>query len=215
MSVPDWRTSSKGTRVRVALWLLQEVGEGNSFTKADLRGAFPGVEQVDRRMRDLRPQGWEIHTNQQDPTLAPDELRLVHTGTPVWEVGRSDPSIPRGPGRSERQAVLRRDDYTCQVCGVGSAEAYPDDPTDRAVLLVVVAPAGGLLTACRRCRTDVDSLAATWAQHVASLTDRDRQLIAAELASGRPSAAGRLVRANLWNLDDEARRDLLASLSNG
>lgn len=57
MTVPDWRTHQAGTRVRVALWLHSEVPVGSSFTKAQLRDAFPGVEQVDRRMRDLRASG--------------------------------------------------------------------------------------------------------------------------------------------------------------
>lgn len=51
----DWRDGALGTRVRVALWLRDEVGVGNVFSKAALRAAITGAEQVDRRMRDLRP----------------------------------------------------------------------------------------------------------------------------------------------------------------
>lgn len=54
---PDWRDEALGTRVRVALWLRDEVGEGRTFKKQALRSAIPGSEQVDRRMRDLRPSG--------------------------------------------------------------------------------------------------------------------------------------------------------------
>ncbi len=61
-NVPDWRDGTLGTRVRVALWLASEVGEGGTFRKQQLRDAMPGVEQIDRRMRDLRPAGWEILT---------------------------------------------------------------------------------------------------------------------------------------------------------
>jgi hypothetical protein len=31
-----------GSMVRAALWLVEEVGEGNTFTKEQLREAFPG-----------------------------------------------------------------------------------------------------------------------------------------------------------------------------
>lgn len=213
MSDPDWRTSTKGTRVRVALWLIQEVGEGNAFRKVQLRAAFPGVEQVDRRMRDLRSEGWEIHTHQQDPTLATDELRLVSAGRRVWEVPTGQSRTASGPSRSERQAVLRRDGYTCSLCGIGGSEAYPDDPTDHAVLLVVAGPAGGWITTCRRCRADAQNLALGWADNITKLTDAERQLIAAELSSGRPSSEARVIRDRMWNLDDDGRRALLASLS--
>jgi hypothetical protein len=212
MSLPDWRTSTKGTRVRVALWLIQEIGEGNTFVKSQLREAFPGVEQVDRRMRDLRPEGWQIHTNQQDPTLANDELRFVKAGFPVWESTGPPPSKRAGLSRSERQSVLRRDEYTCLLCGIGSREAYPDDLVDRAVLLVVEAPSGGWMTTCRRCRADADDFTTTWNERVPNLKEADRQLIAAELSAGRPSSEARLLRSRMWTLSDDARRQLLASL---
>ena len=75
MDVPDWRTSRTGSKTRVALWLVAEVGAGGTFTKADLRAAFPAIEQVDRRMRDLRTEGWVIATYREDRSLAADELR--------------------------------------------------------------------------------------------------------------------------------------------
>jgi hypothetical protein len=42
---PAWNDPNfkGGTMARGALWLLQEVGEGNTFTKEQLRVAFPGV----------------------------------------------------------------------------------------------------------------------------------------------------------------------------
>src|SRR4051794_13683960 len=87
MVLPAWDdTSTKhGTKIRVALWLLSVVGEGHLFTKAQLRDAFPGVEQVDRRMRDLRPHGWQLLTNREDASLSPDELRFVKAGEEVWD----------------------------------------------------------------------------------------------------------------------------------
>jgi hypothetical protein len=56
MALPKWNdpTLRAGTRIRTALWLISEVGVGNSFTKEQHRAAFSGVAQADRRMRDLR-----------------------------------------------------------------------------------------------------------------------------------------------------------------
>jgi 5-methylcytosine-specific restriction endonuclease McrA len=152
MSAPDWRTSTAGGRVRVALWLVAEVGVGCAFTKAQLREAFPLVEQIDRRMRDLRAEGWVIATYREDRSLAQDELRLVGVGARVWEVGyrpRTDAVSAR-----ERRAVFSHDDYMCRYCGISAGEAYPDDPVRTAKLSAARVPsdvAPQLLTLCDRC----------------------------------------------------------------
>ncbi|MEU6401063.1 hypothetical protein ABZ867_29315 [Streptomyces cinnamoneus] len=83
--VPQWRDSTRGSMVRGAAWLLQEVGEGEKFTKAQLRAAFPELAQIDRRLRDLREFGWVIHTSREDPTLSQSEQRFVKKGLDVWD----------------------------------------------------------------------------------------------------------------------------------
>ena len=133
MTVPDWRTSSKGTRVRVALWLHTEIKPGGSFTKQQLREAFPRVEQVDRRMRGLRPEGWVITTYREDRSLAVDELRLVAEGGPVWEENYRSREQLSVTDR-QRQAVFAADNYSCIYCGIGPGEAYADDPLRTAKL---------------------------------------------------------------------------------
>ena len=125
MNVPDWRTSNAGSRIRVALWLYSEVGVGGTFTKAKLRDAFPGVEQIDRRMRDLRPEGWVIKTYREDRSLGVDESRLVHIGGQVWEPNyksRQQDVI----SAQQRQETMLADDYTCVFCGIAGGERYPD-----------------------------------------------------------------------------------------
>lgn len=155
MTIPDWQTSKAGARVRVALWLHSEVGAGGTFSKADLRNAFPGVEQIDRRMRDLRPEGWIITTYQEDRSLSADELRLVREGGAVWERGyRSQQSS--AITAKERQATMRADDFACVFCGIGGGEPYPDDQLRTARLLVIRrsgedSPVPKLLTVCNRC----------------------------------------------------------------
>src|SRR5437868_290630 len=87
-----WQNAGLGSRTRVAHWLFAEVGEGRVFTKNDMRDALPGIEQIDRRMRDLRPLGWKIRTYKVMPTLAANELFLEKIGDRIWE---SDYRPPR------------------------------------------------------------------------------------------------------------------------
>ncbi|THA37807.1 hypothetical protein [Streptomyces sp. A1547] len=85
--LPDWTDQKMATKVRTALWLATEVGEGNVYTKEQLRAAFPDVTQIDRRVRELRDYGWVIATNRDDPRLTSHEARFVQAGDPVWEPG--------------------------------------------------------------------------------------------------------------------------------
>ncbi|MFD6953569.1 hypothetical protein A6A08_22150 [Nocardiopsis sp. TSRI0078] len=155
---PDLRV---GTRIKVALWLLDEVGEGNTFTKAQLREAFPGVEQVDRRMRDLRDDGWAINTNREDPGLPPNTLCFAKAGDDVWDPRasrrRSEPSL----SNKERAAVMAADDFMCTVCGIAGGEAYPDSRRGETAQLSVSSREEVLpdrtsqqqfVTECKRCK---------------------------------------------------------------
>jgi hypothetical protein len=153
-NVPDWQTFEGGSRSRVALWLYSQVGSGRTFTKANLREAFPGVEQVDRRMRDLRTAGWVIETYQIDRSLAPDELRLTKIGGRVWEKNYRSKSSAR-PSAKERQAALLADGFACVSCGIGGGETFPDDPLRLAKLSAARRPDVDdqtyLVTQCDRC----------------------------------------------------------------
>jgi len=88
MTLPSWNDPrfKAGTMVRTALWLISEVGIGNSFTKEKHRAAFSGITQADRRLRDLRAYGWVIHTRSEDLTLNVDEQRFVAVGSPVGRI---------------------------------------------------------------------------------------------------------------------------------
>lgn len=153
---PDWRSERLGSRNRVALWLDAEVGVGGVFTKAQLRDAFPRVEQIDRRMRDLRREGWVITTYREDRTLEPDELRLVERGGAVWEPAYRSSHAGRIPDKV-RNAILSADGFRCVRCGIGAGDAYADDVHHRAQLSVAqIEGSDGdverLLTVCDRCR---------------------------------------------------------------
>ncbi|MEU0641692.1 HNH endonuclease [Streptomyces umbrinus] len=162
----DWRDAALGTRVRVALWLRDEVGEGGTFKKQTLRAAIQGAEQVDRRMRDLRPAGWEISTYRDKPSLQADELFLEKVGLPVWEKEHRAAGL-RQISAKTRRFVFERDGHMCRRCGVAAGEAYPDEPGSRARLtLGHVNPhkSGGgansdeLITECARCNETVKHL---------------------------------------------------------
>lgn len=120
-SRPDWRNKQVPTKVRVALWLLAEVGEGVKFSKQQLAEAFPGVAQVDRRMRDLRDHGWVIDTNRTNVSLKPHELLFCKSGEAVW-----DPSarsrLSRAITARERRYVFERDGQACVRCGRRAGE---------------------------------------------------------------------------------------------
>lgn len=162
----DWRNTDLGTRVRVALWLRDEIGEGGTFSKAALRAAISGAEQVDRRMRDLRPAGWVIKTNRDMPSLQPDQLYLETIGLPVWEQEHRAAGL-RQISAKTRRFVYERDGHMCRRCGVGAAEAYPGEPGTHARLTLghVNPHAAGsgaevedLITECARCNESVRDL---------------------------------------------------------
>lgn len=146
--------------VRGALWLLQVVGEGNTFTKNDLRSAFPGVSQVDRRIRELRDYGWVVLTSMEDASLLREDQRFVKAGVPVWDSkARREAAPQKNISAKDRQAALARDAYMCTLCGIAGGESYPDDSLQTAVLAVtrraIVGDDGTphemLVTECKRC----------------------------------------------------------------
>jgi len=80
-----WGDPSYPAKARVAHWLCTVVKEGNVFTTGEMRNAIPGVAQVDRRMRDLRKQGWVIETYRENGQLKSHERLLQKVGARVWE----------------------------------------------------------------------------------------------------------------------------------
>lgn len=163
MILPKWNdpTLKAGTMIRTALWLISEIGVGNSFTKEQHRQAFSGVTQADRRVRDLREYGWVIHTSAEDLTLNPKEQRLVEVGSPVWERGVRKNTAVNTLTAKMRMAAFAENDYQCVLCGIAGGERYPDAPHITAVLAVsrrVVTVSDGrvqtmFVSECKRCRS--------------------------------------------------------------
>lgn len=166
MTVPDWTDERLGTMKRTALWLVQVIGEGNAFTKSQLRDAFPDVAQIDRRMRDLRDFGWKINTSREDISLDANEQRFIERGVPVWEPGKATRSGPAVVTASQRREILARDGHKCRSCGIGPGELYPGTESSSQLDIArrPVRAAGGtqvqLVTECNRCRVGSRELVA-------------------------------------------------------
>jgi hypothetical protein len=137
-STPRWNDPElkAGTKIRTALWLLSEIGVGNIFTKEQHRSAFPGIVQADRRLRDLRPLGWIIHTSLEDVSLNSNEQRFVAAGAPIWDPASADNAGSKGLSANERRRVLAEAGYRCAVCGIAGGDQYSDTPWMSAILSI-------------------------------------------------------------------------------
>ncbi|MGW0147003.1 hypothetical protein ACWDVU_15490 [Streptomyces sp. NPDC003333] len=227
MTLPAWNDPElkAGTMVRGALWLLQVVGEGQTFNKEQVRDAFPGISQADRRIRDLRDYGWVLFTNADDATLVAEDQRFVKAGVPVWDPAARRAAAPdKAVSNKERQAAMARDDYMCTICGISGSEAYLDDSNQTAVLSVTrrptVLPDGRerilLTTECKRCRAGSDGQPARADEALAdihALDSGERRRLLRWIERGRRGSTP-LDRA--WNayrrLPADARDEVRAAL---
>ncbi|MFJ8827294.1 hypothetical protein ACIREE_36705 [Streptomyces sp. NPDC102467] len=155
--LPSYK-DTKGSMSKAALWLIEVVGEGNTFTKARLAEAFPNVAQIDRRVRELRKYGWRIETNREDPSLGSHEQRFVSRGDAVWEPGKRRRSSD-GINAAQRRDTLVRDGNRCRSCGATPGQTYEGtyeiaqlDMARRVVRLPNGSDEVQLVTECNRCR---------------------------------------------------------------
>jgi hypothetical protein len=171
-------------------------------------------------MRDLRAEGWTISTYREDRALAPDELRLVHAGGPVWEPGyRSRANVAITD--KQRQAVFAADGYACSYCGITGGESYPDDPLQTAKLTVGRVPSSDgparLQTVCARCHAAVkDELPDTGVLDAVRHLDPDeRSLLRDWIRRGaRPHSRLEQVWARYRRLPSSTRDEIQAHLDN-
>ncbi|MGB3674644.1 MAG: hypothetical protein WA988_09405, partial [Candidatus Nanopelagicales bacterium] len=197
VAIPRWDDHNGGTMVRGALWLLQVVGEGNTFTKNQLRQAFPGVSQIDRRIRDLRDYGWVIRSSSEDASLLRDDQRFVAAGAAVWDPKARRAAAPaKTTSTKDRAAALERDGYMCTLCGIAGGENYPEDAYMSAVLMVarrsIVDEHGVertvLTTECKRCNAGT-SVPSCSLSDLTDIVDRlepaDRRRLLRWIESGR------------------------------
>ncbi|MFK0221795.1 hypothetical protein ACIQWN_26845 [Streptomyces vinaceus] len=223
MGLPSWTDQKLGTMKRAGLWLVAVVGEGNVFTKEDVKKAFPGVSQADRRVRDLRDFGWRIDTNREDLTLGQHEQRFVAQGEPVWEPGKGT-----RPATSitdtQRREVLARDGHHCRSCGITSGETFPGTYVSAQLDIArrPVLQADGTLVVehvaeCNRCRVGGRGLTADLPGVLARLGrlgSMDRKTLADwMLADAREFAEVEHLWAAIRTLPADARNKVREALS--
>lgn len=124
-----WQNPAYGARNRVAHYLATVVKEGNTFTIDTLRNLIrradgAGIDEVDRRARDLKDLGWIIRNYKDRAGLRPNELYLEKIGDLTWEPGYKVPR-PSTLSANDRRAVYERDGRRCLVCGIDFGDEYP------------------------------------------------------------------------------------------
>ncbi|TMR11644.1 HNH endonuclease [Nonomuraea turkmeniaca] len=219
---PDWRNESLGTMKRIALWLVDVVGEGNTFTKQQLHKAIPGTPQLDRRLRDLRVYGWVIDSDRSRPSLGPAELLFTKAGEPVWEPGATRSLTRRLLTPHIRDEVLSRDGFACVNCGLAVVEGPIEAPVEAILELAHITPlaAGGsstpdnLITLCANCHKLLDSSTQSfsaddvWTQ-IEKLSAHDRTRLLAWMAMDRkPSSPAEKAWALYRRLSHDQRRTI-------
>lgn len=220
--MPSWTDPKLGTMKRAGLWLVNVVGEGNVFTKEEVKAAFPGISQADRRVRDLRDHGWLISTHREDASLGQHEQRFVKQGAPVWQPGKGT-----RPGTSitqtRRREVLAQDGHFCRSCGIAPGELYAGTYESAQIDIarrVVRQPNGleetELVSECNRCRvggrgavTDLGEMLS----RVESLSGLDRRMLSGWMdRDQREFSAAEKFWADYRTLPEESRakiRDVL------
>jgi hypothetical protein len=152
-----------GGEKRIAAYLYFNVEVGETFTMRQLReslgtdGVAESAEQLNRRLRALRPDDWVITSYKDDRTLPPDTYRLDALGTRVWLGERNDRD--QVSGATER-IVMDRDGRRCVICSVGAGEGYPGQPGSVARLTV-----GHRVPGARRGGASPDELQTECARH--------------------------------------------------
>jgi len=155
-----------GDEAKLAAWLTFNLKEGDTFTMADLRRALGDdapndAEHLNRRLRNLRPDGWIVPTNKDDRTLPVGTYRIDAKG---WHPGLGPRPKRDNVSAAQRRRVFERDGRRCVICGIGSNEPYPGEPNSHAVLTVghrIPRDRGGsnqldnLQTECKRCNETV------------------------------------------------------------
>lgn len=129
-----------GAELKIASWLAFNVKVGDTVTMRDLRKALGDAipnddEHLNRRLRELRKRdGWEILSNKDDGRLAVGAYRITKHG---WHPGSGMPRAKsKGISASVRRRVLDRDHERCVICGIGTGEAYAENPNTRAVMTI-------------------------------------------------------------------------------
>jgi hypothetical protein len=156
------RRVRRSVKILLAIWLTREIGEGGMFTieQAEQMIFFAtGIKrvEVDRRLREMREVRWIFANYRTDPSLQPNEHRLVKIGDDITHKNFKWPAHQRCPA-DLRRAILERDGRTCVVCGIKAGQPYPDDPGRVARLTIgrILPGAKGGGYSLENCQTECD-----------------------------------------------------------
>lgn len=136
---PGMKQRKLGGEKRIAAYLNFNVAVGEEFTMRQLREELgredvaEGAEQLNRRLRNLRPDGWRIASYKDDRSLAAHTYRLDHIGTRVWLGERNKRDVISAKAR---RLVFERDNLTCAVCGIAKGDEYHEFPSRTARMTV-------------------------------------------------------------------------------
>lgn len=107
------------SKERIRQFLLGHIGE--VVTSEQIRDAA-GASEWARRLRELREdEGWPILTHHDSASLKPGDYILKETPPETPQV-----AFARGISAKLRAAVLDRNGFTCQMCGLSPGEIDPD-----------------------------------------------------------------------------------------
>ncbi len=107
-----------GSKEKIRRFLLANIGR--IIESAELQAAADGAIQYSRRLRELREQeGWPILSHNDTTKLKPGQY-LLKRRPPV-----GGPKFASGISARLRAAVLDRNGFTCQMCGLTPGEIDP------------------------------------------------------------------------------------------
>jgi hypothetical protein len=120
-----------GGEKRLAAYLWFNVPVGGTFTMRQLReelgddGVPEKAEHLNRRLRNLKPQGWKFRSYKDQYGQPMDEYVLEEKGNQLWVGERTKrPTI----SVALKRQVYERDHNRCVICGVGAGEPFPGEP---------------------------------------------------------------------------------------
>lgn len=120
-----------GGERRIAAYLYFNVDVGGTFTMRQLREALgeedtpEQAEHLNRRLRNLRKQGWRFTSYKDQYGQAVDTYVLQEKGNKLWLGEQTKrPNI----STALKRQVYERDHNRCVICGVGAGEPYPGEP---------------------------------------------------------------------------------------
>ena len=215
-----------GVERRIASYLYRNVEVGETITTDELRrkitvaGERNSDEHFQRRLRELRKDGWILPTQKELASLGPGEYLVQQKG---WAPELGPRPRKKLISNSVRNAVFARDGFTCQLCGERAGDVYADDPASTVRLTVghIAAQAHGgsnsmenLRAECSRCNETKrdegqapEHVGHIWSSAV-NLPLKDKKVLLSWLLSGarpRDKVEQIYVRTRLLSAEDRQR----------